>query len=206
MYEFLKQVAAECEKQDVKLILSPDQWVYTSGTAARCLGFFDNEELVVATGSPGWAGILAHEFGHFQQFSEGLFKQPEDGGPDYYDLLEDWYAGRDTGTTRKAQKRLQAAFDFVMACELDAERRAVGLISRHRLVVSMPDYIARANGYIVSHLWAQKHQAWPFVPPAWAKLVPTDRMWSMSEVILTPELEDAITRAQQVPKKVDFGA
>lgn len=195
--EFLKLVEADAARQNVKLFLSPDPYVYTLKDAARCRGYFgeDEEILAVGVGFSEWPAILAHEFGHLEQAAEGLF-QSDSLGFEPYSLLEAFYAGK-----KVPEKKLDKAFEFVMACELDAERRAVGYISRYQLASDLGAYIAKANGYIVSHLWAKKHQQWPHGTVDWPKLaeqklLPNNRIWAREEVILSPELEKAIDDAQ----------
>lgn len=197
MMEFLKHVETECVKKNVRLVLSPDPYVYTMKDAARCRGFYDEDgTLAVATGAVDWPGILAHEFGHFEQYNEGLFNA-DSLSFEPYGVLEEWYAGK-----KHSEKKIGKAFDWVMECELDAERRAVGYISRYQLVSDLGAYIARANGYIVSHLWARKHRQWPHLPIDWKglsakQLVPNNRIWNRDEVVLTPELEAEINAAQK---------
>lgn len=188
--EFLKLVDSECEKQGIRLVLSPESWVYMLNNAARCRGFFDPEgTLAVATGCTAWAGVLAHEFGHLEQHREGLFPERED------DIdLEAWYAGKTFPL-----KKVALAIHHAMDCELDAECRAVGYISKYQLVSDMGEYIARANGYLVCHQWAFKHRRWPFGYIDWMSVpgVPSDRLWTLDEVLMTPEIEQKISEAQE---------
>lgn len=192
MMQFLKKVEETCEEQNVRLMLSPQEYVYTTTDAAMCRGFYDGDTLTVATGAPDWAGVLAHEYGHMEQDVEGLFDTSK---LNHYDILEQWWQGKKKYTPGKISK----AIKFVVACELDAERRAVGYISQYQLVTDLSAYIARANGYAVSYLWAEKHKRWPSVKVDWAalKLVPENRVWTKDEVTLTEAIEEAITAAQK---------
>lgn len=192
MMEFLEKVKETCEEQNVRLMLAPQEYVYTTTDAAMCRGFYDGETLSVATGSPDWAGVLAHEYGHLEQSVEGLFDTSK---VNHYEVLEQWWQGKKKYSAAKIAK----ATRFVLACELDAERRAVGYISQYQLVSDLAAYISRANGYAVSYLWAEKHKKWPAIAVSWAslKLVPDNRVWTKDEVVLTEAIEEAISKAQE---------
>jgi len=210
MMTFLKLVDAECQATGIELHLTPTDSVYMATNAAKCAGFFDDKSmrLACAMGRPDWAEILAHEFSHLQQWKLGMFPV---GEKDPTDILEEWYAGEDF-----TKDQVDAAFRFVIACELDAEKRAVGYICQYRLSTNIPEYISCANGYVVLHLYAQKHRKWPEAPE-WGGALPRERMLDLDELKLTKELEALIQKAQpgtsgrrrpkkRVPSPIDFGS
>jgi hypothetical protein len=212
MMNFIQLVNAECQAHGVELHLPATETVYMPTNAAKCAGFFDgkNKRLACAMARADWIEILAHEFSHFQQWKEGLFPI---GNSDPCDLLEEWYSGKEY-----TKEQVEAAIVFVMSCELDAEKRAVGYICQYGLSTNISEYISCANGYVLLHLYAQKHRKWPEAPE-WGDSLPRDRMLDLDEVKLTKELEALILKAQpaaqkkaarakkkETPKEIDFGA
>jgi len=152
-------------------------------------GYFDEKARILAVGAgrSDWIEILAHEFAHLEQYVAGEFLIV---GPDPYDDLEDWYVGKDL-----PQERLDECFALAMACEHDAERRAVGTLSRWGLCHDIKDYIRNANAYVLKHLYAKRHRHWP-VSPEWGEHLSNEEITPLDEVVLTRSLERLIKSAQ----------
>lgn len=151
----LEEVFGFCADHDVEVRLVPVERVYQSGEPCKGL-FSDHSEgntLIVACGSPDWYKVLAHEFGHCQQAAEGLYgmslvaprrhpKAKTEAPPDPTTIVDDWlYRGREVEPAA-----LEAAFRQVIEMEMDAERRAVDLLTQHG-VCRAQDYIPDGNAY-----------------------------------------------------------
>lgn len=190
---FIEHVIETCKGAGIELILSPSESVYTVEGAA-CCGFFDDKQrtLACAVGHDGWLTTLAHEFAHLCQSLEGLFL-PTDFGPiEPYALLDRWYAGEDFPADE-----VERAVVTCIECELDAERRALALMSRHNLLHDMSDYISNANGYALCYLWSHENRRWPD-PVEWggSRLVPRNRILAASELKLTKAKNAFIKKGQ----------
>lgn len=189
MWPFLNLVQDACARLQIELVLSPDEVVYLPRKGVAVAGYFDEKARVLAVGGgrSDWVEILAHEFAHLQQFIDGEFLIV---GDDPYDDLEDWYSGKDLPAERVAE-----CIGFAMSCEHDAERRAVGTLSRYGLCTDIKSYIREANGYVLRHLYAKKYRRWP-TSPEWGEHLPNETIVPLDEVVLTRGLEKLIKAAQ----------
>lgn len=117
------------------------------------LGSFNEEtrHLEVATGTPGWSGVLAHELGHVEQMIAKKFVH----GGTAIETFDSHLAGKSV----PARKLLRAT-RLIQRMELDAERYATFLIKDFKLPVDLDDYIRSANSYILSWEWARRHGRW----------------------------------------------
>jgi hypothetical protein len=95
--------------------------------------------------------ILVHEYCHLTQWIDDipLWKMTETSGP----LLDDWLAGK---SVRNIKKHIANMRDL----ELDNERRAVKLIKEWGLSIDIPQYIKKANAYILFYNWLYFTRKW----------------------------------------------
>jgi hypothetical protein len=150
---FLQMVFEQTKKAGVFVDLVPAPQVYFYGGV--CAGYFSEDRIVVALENKEWLSILAHEFGHFEQREEGLFQKD---GPDVG--FNEWLVNPHTKLTK--QKVVDYA-QYIQLSELDAERRAVGFMSRYKLHNNIPAYIRRANCYVWLYDYAAKRRCWPMM-------------------------------------------
>lgn len=137
-----------------------------------CSGYFDSgtKRLVVSTSRDDWALILAHEYGHMQQWKTGLFEQ-DDGA---FEKFENWLQHKD----ELDGKELTRCIRFIQQCELDAEKRAVGLIRKYKLTEDISLYRQKANAYVLFYEVVRRHRRWsnqesPYRAPDVYKQMPT---------------------------------
>lgn len=163
--EFLALVKETCQKHGVELELSPENKVLTSSGIA-CSGYFsDNrKKLAVATGKPEqeWFQILAHEFGHLNQWVEGhsYFKENKISGIDIDDLIDLWFQGHIELNESQLKKYLLPT----ILVEKDCEERVVGYIDTYSLPIEKKSYTKMANAYVLSYHAMMKNRLWPETP------------------------------------------
>ena len=170
MWELIGYVVSECVKHGVTINMVPTEYY------DELSGSWDDAEktLTIATDSKNWVEVLAHEFGHFQQWKARKF----DGY--IYDevygssVFDDWLAGN----KKLSPERVDEMTAAMQACEMDAEQRAYHLLKRFKVKTSLPRYIQKANAYVLFYKVMAKHRQWcdkqsPSKNPAILKLMPT---------------------------------
>jgi hypothetical protein len=169
-------VMDECDKYGVTFRMMPCKTITTEGMSLG--GAFDVEEntLTVAACNPKWYLYIAHEYGHLLQAADGRFNMSFDEAtyrkmckkPDPYVEFTQWLGGCEL----KPQK-IKSTLEFVIECELDAERTASDLLSNYG-IYDADDYAKRAN--LILYAWAYCGQSRVFsVPkktPAFKKAIP----------------------------------
>jgi hypothetical protein len=112
--------------------------------------------------------ILAHEYGHYQQFLEGQYRD--------YDA--------------EAARRSDKARRTVAECELDAEKRAWRILRRYGLLKDPTRYRQQANEYVASRRLLGVPGRYRFPKPNWIAhshtVFPGHRWMSVDEE-LTPQ-------------------
>lgn len=138
--DFIKYVKSECKKHGIKCDLRRTKYVKLSGNI-KCSGYFDEDEpaLVCSMNRPDSLEILAHEFGHFTQWKEGIdiWKKSMISMP----LVDEWLEGKDIVNIKK---HLGVCRDL----ELDNEKRSVKIIKQFGLDIDIDRYIKKANAYV----------------------------------------------------------
>ena len=159
--DFINYIQSECKRNKIRLSLAPVKYIYVDGDV--CFGSFDKStrSLNVSIKNDSWIEVLAHEFGHVQQFLE----DSDLIGSDFDDaagVFGDHLAGK----TIEPGLLLESAQKVVL-CEIDAEIRALGYLTSFGISEGLP-YIEQANAYIFGHAYAVQHGRWQK-----AKTVPT---------------------------------
>ena len=176
--KFVQYVKDQCQKHNVKLTLDPSEHVFVGG--AKCGGYFDsfdksNVQLVVATGRPfeEWVELLAHEFCHFLQWSEGspFFTESTVGGVQIDQIVDLWLQG----LVELSEEQKESYLNFMLELEKDCEERTVRLIREFDLPVDSEYYIQKSNAYVLFYKVLQKTRKWCDVSPYRHKEV-TDQM------------------------------
>jgi len=139
--DFIKYVKSECKKHGIKCDLRRTKYVKLSGNI-KCSGYFDEDEpaLVCSMNRPDSLEILAHEFGHFTQWQEGIdiWKKCMVSMP----LVDEWLEGKEVPNIKK---HLAVCREL----ELDNEKRAVKIIKNFDLGIDIDRYIKKANAYVM---------------------------------------------------------
>ena len=150
--EFIKHVKNHCKELGVKCDIRNVSYVKYSSNA-RCSGWFDseNKKLVVAIKSHDGFSVLVHEYAHITQWQDNipLWK------PTMNSLvrLDEWLSGNEV---RNIRKHLSNCRDL----ELDNEKRSVKLIKEWGLSIDIPDYIKKANAYVMFYNWMYYTRRW----------------------------------------------
>ena len=152
-YRFVGAVASLCALKKITLRLVAQPRVRIDGDYGS--GFFNERQLVVATGVPDWLGVLVHESSHVDQYIEGsrLWTEVDP----HLIAVNSWLA--DTSKGRKIRNKLES-FKCVLALELDAERRSLKKIARYSLPIEKKVYAQKANSYLFGYTQAMRSRRW----------------------------------------------
>lgn len=193
--DFLAYARGECAHAGVKLYLDP-----RAGTKDGYLGAFDyfKKELLVCVANPLWLGVLAHELSHLHQWAQNVPAWSKGLQEDCDAVYENWIKGKDT-----KPELVKQAVRGIQRCEWDAEKRAVKLIKKYRLV-DPKIYTRSANMYILKYEFARRHRAWVRTdhldPAIFEGLVPDDRIISAKSFGKLPEkLEQTLLAMLHTP-------
>lgn len=142
--DFIKLVKETCENNNIKFNIT--NYSEINSGWGRGTGFFDGTELRVAGGQNQKyvLGIVAHEFGHLNQFLE------KDKTYFCKDMkyFVDWLKGENI-SDNKAYLGMQA----IIRNEKDCEKRGVSYIKKYDLPLNIENYIKQANLYLYSYHW-----------------------------------------------------
>ncbi len=142
-----------CDARGVEVYLRQ-----SSGIGDHAMGgFFDEaaRRLEVAIQAPGWVEVLAHEFGHVQQWAEGAFV--DRGTEEAYEQHEAWLSR----SIEAPAAQVRQWFRAIQACERDAERRAVSILVEENAIAEIPFYVRAANTYVLAYEAARRLRKWP---------------------------------------------
>jgi hypothetical protein len=150
---FIQKVRSDLAEYGMRLILRNSKFVQTEGV--KCLGFFDQQNIIVATGTPNWVGTLAHEYSHFIQWATGSKIYSKCFGPvnNYADIQEEWLQGK-----KHKPFLVRRAFDAVREMERECEMIAVEVIKKYSLPIDIERYTQEANCYIYMHHLMENHR------------------------------------------------
>jgi hypothetical protein len=124
----------------LRLTLRNTSWVM--GDGFRCYGWFEENEIRIATKNPRWVEVLAHEYSHFLQWRRGTLLYKKCFGPtnNYADVVEDWVNGKEYD-----RRRVRRAFETYRAMERECEQIAVKVMNRHGVEFDYERYTQEAN-------------------------------------------------------------
>lgn len=150
---FIQKVRDDLAEYGMRLVLRNSKLVQVDGV--KCLGFFDQEKIMIGTGSPNWVGTLAHEYSHFIQWATGSKIYAKCFGPvnNYADIQEEWLRGK-----KHKPFLVRRAFNAVREMERECEMIAVALIKKYELPVDIERYTQEANCYIYMHHLMEHHR------------------------------------------------
>ncbi len=124
--------------------------------AVGCSAYVSGKDIHIAARNYYWFEILMHEYAHVCQDLDSWHEDPWD---DYYWQTFDGWLLRDLEVP---EKPLKECTGVIARCELDAERRVVRMIKKHRLTrISIENYIRQANAYVYSYEATRITRAWP---------------------------------------------
>ncbi len=150
--EFIKHIKSHCKELGVKCDIRNVSYVKYSSNA-RCSGWFDsiNKELVVAIKSTDGFGVLVHEYAHLTQWQDNI--PLWNTTLNSLVRLDQWLSGNEV---RNIRKHLSNCRDL----ELDNEKRSVKLIKEWGLSIDIPNYIRKANAYVMFYNWMYYTRRW----------------------------------------------
>jgi len=154
------------------------------------LGWFDSDKkrLLGCVNRADWLTVLAHEVGHLEQFVEGdPVLQPD--APDFVGDFEAWCQGK----KKLKALRLRQTVRTIQRNELDAERRAVGMIRSFHLTEKIDTYIREANLYVWKYEVSRRVGHWPNYGDAVSHVVEEmpSRLMAVSQIGKPPAMLEA---------------
>ncbi len=184
---FIDYARGACARFNVKLRLEAREM-----STSKDSGYFldDKRVLYVAALNAKWPSTLAHELGHLEQRSEGLFLD-YDQGP-----LQRHVDGE---AVKPAE--LRRSVRNVQRCELDAERRALHLVRDFHLTMDINQYVKDSNAYVWSFDLRMRYRTrWApgqFPSLTYNHLLP-DKLMRVRDISkIEPELEWAMVSENQ---------
>ena len=149
---FINHVKFECHSYGIKCDLRDTEFVKLENLS-DVSGYFDSEEpvLVCSMKRKDFIEILAHEYGHLTQWSEGFHLWEETGVS--LGILDEWLAG----------KEVPDILYHIANCrdlELDNEKRTVKIIKKFDLPVDLKKYVKKANAYVLFYNYLAYSRRW----------------------------------------------
>lgn len=152
---FVAHVKEALAAEGCELYASKGKTVLCDGV--KCSGYFcgDVKRLAIATNrnEQYMVGILAHEFGHFNQWREqsDIWTADTMNENDFKRLIT-------------PEKRLTPTLKRKLSClrelEADCERRAIKLIKKFDLKIDIRKYAQNANAYIYFYTFIEEYRRW----------------------------------------------
>jgi len=149
--QFIEFVRNDLASHGVKLVL-----VNARSLSNKYGGWYadGSRRLTVARHHVNFTGILLHEYCHFRQWIEDrtlwnklLWKN---------NYFFEWLDSR-----KPVSKKVLDAKIAVLTLEYDCERRALKLIKKLHLPLSVEIYTQKANAYLLSYHLITTHHRWP---------------------------------------------
>jgi hypothetical protein len=156
--QFVKDVRAKAREHGVKVRFGKGKRV-ALGPKRFCGGYFDSQNLVVATGIPEtwWLRTLAHESCHMDQWIEKSYYWDIATQEDF-EILEDYLLG-------KTQKGVEKAVNHTVICEADCEIRTIEKIKAYDLPLDVTRCTQEANSYLFFHKAMYTYGKWYSTAP-----------------------------------------
>lgn len=154
--EFLADAITHLISRGVHIELRPTKSIYHAG--GECSGWYDDEnkkeggrkELFVACGREDWLQIFTHEYCHFTQDEDGMFKDFDE------DEFWKWLEGKREMTPEEVQSYMIASREL----EADNERRTMAMIEKYGLSIEQAGYAKRANSYCLFYNTVARDRKW----------------------------------------------
>lgn len=186
---FIRHIDRVCKKNGFELELVNSRYI-DIGDGFPCAGYFseDEKKICASLKAKDFLGILAHEFGHFNQYIDSL---------DFYEFCSisyvkvfDWLSG-------KKIRNIDFHLDNCLQLELDCEKRAVSYIQKYELEIDIEDYIQRANAYMYFWRYLRYSKKWcnPYNAPsnneALVRIMPKK---FLKEYVLSDKIKDVFEK------------
>jgi hypothetical protein len=162
---FLKHVRQTCKKHGVSFKIGRGKLIRMRPYGFMVAGYFDEDEKVLVcskgTSQESFLSILVHEFAHLLQWIENEKTYCLCGHVKYGNVQNAicmWISNELTikdSLVRSYTKKM-------IACELNAERRAVKLIKQFNLPINLDEYSSSASAGLFTHLMTAKTKQWDF--------------------------------------------
>lgn len=150
--EFLNFVKLECEKNKIKFILIPHEYMIIGGIP--CSGaFYQSNKLMVAINNEYAYEVLLHEYCHMLQWLENI-QEWKNAQKINSKKFNNWFDGKNC-------KNIKTYIDYIIDLELENEKRSVKMIKKLNLdFIDIKRYIKKANVYIQFYNWVLIHRKW----------------------------------------------
>lgn len=162
---FISKIREDCDRNDVKLILSDTTHVLYPVGNVLVNGYFvkyPQLTLAVAMKKPQqqWLSILVHESSHMDQCLENCKEWRESfiGEKETTDYIDEWIGGKEF-----TKDELDFFIKSTRNCELDCEKRSAEKIKEYNLPIDVYWYIKKSNAYIYFHNFIRKYRKW-YIP------------------------------------------
>lgn len=142
--ELLQDIIAHCRSEKIKLRFQPRRKLGTAKFGYS--GYFDGSVIAVAHRNREWFKVFVHEYCHLLQKLDGdwIASRADEWAPYTFDQ---WIEGK----SRPTKARLLECTRAIQRCELDCERRVIGLAEKYALPWDLDEYIRGANVYVLSY-------------------------------------------------------
>ena len=202
---FIDYLKSYTKQNGIKLLIVNTPGVpYAVGSGMLVNGYFDDatSTLACATGKDitQWLPVLIHESSHMDQFLEQVSAWTEN-----LDLKETdkWLEGDNNVDMERVSNEIKTGIQV----ELDCEKRTVEKIKKWGLefVVSINEYIQKANAYILFYNWMKENRRWyeigyePYNIPDIVSQMPKSFDTDYSK--LTDELRQVFDKLKTLPNK-----
>lgn len=149
--KLIGEIVSNCIINNINCKFVSQPYIMTEGI--KCSGFFDEEEIVIATKKSDWFDVLVHESCHLDQYIAKLpvYKTADRS----LTIIEDWLTKKEFNKTK-----LLNAFKNIILLELDCERRTIEKIKRFRIPFNTKNYIQQANAYLFGYWITYKDRRW----------------------------------------------
>lgn len=121
---------------------------------STCSGYFDHKRGVIGIAAKDediWPEVFIHEYCHFLQWS-GTGKR-------FFEIdydIDEWLNGKINISDKKAKEIMQLA----LRCEINCEKKVVRIVKKYHLPISIPNYIKKANWYLLSYRVSFDKRKW----------------------------------------------
>lgn len=156
MKRMIGDIATKCLANGFSFKLIAAKYV-EAGKGIKCSGYFDEENLIVASLKKDWRDVLVHESCHLDQFVEN--SKYWRGGEDGIMVLDKWLLNK----KNYSKTYLEKAIKSTILLELDCEKRTVKKMSKYGIKFNQSLYIQKANAYLMSYWASYRDKKWyPF--------------------------------------------
>jgi hypothetical protein len=163
--DFLKYVRKTCKENGVKVKIGRGRLVKMTPFNFKVAGYFDEDEKLLHCGiglnESDFLSTLVHEFAHVLQWIDGDYAY-KNCGHEKYGSVQNVVCQWIKDEVDVKNKDLISYTKKMIACELNAERRAVKLIKEYGLPIDIKRYSEHASATLYTYWMTLKTKKWDF--------------------------------------------